>query len=295
MTSNYYLESIMKHITDLFETNILTSNDVLEAIENTELVERIHNKMRSMIPCEHKFVQWFLPRVWDCNCGKCSSCIQSGTYFDTIESHLNMFEVCTCKVCMHYWSVCDKYNWKPFQYTEDERIVQMRKDNKHISANFAEESHVKRRRIDYDSAAAVPVACELASKPVRNPAMESIIFDRIAKLCETDTFYSFKLFDILYRVQIVKKLRVYAQKMKRQHGNVKWYPIYFLRRTNNCECTCGVNACCLSGNEFFGTVQNHFDIDMCSCPICMCYQESMFRSREDGQYFRLTQDEFLKE
>lgn len=326
MTTNYYFESSKKHITDLFETGEITPFDVIEAIENTELVERIQNKMRSMESCEHKFVHWFIPRILDCNCGDCYSCVHSESYFETVESHLNMFDLCTCKVCMHYWSVCDKYNWQPFQYTEDERFVQMRNKNKYISTILTDDAHVKRRRID--AALAVPVddravrvddravpdddravadgvvtdgpvsvACEPITKqeckPERNPDLETIVFDRIAKLCETDAFYPFKLADIFYRVQIVKKFRVYAQKMKQQHGNAKWYPIYFLRRTNNCECTCGVNACCLGGNDFFGTVQKHFDIDICSCPICICYQQTVVRSREDGQYFRLTPDKFL--
>jgi len=47
----------------------------------------------------------------------------------------------------------------------------------------------------------------------------------------------------------------------------------FLRRANNCECTCGYCASCVTDTEFFFTVYRHKQRDeQCACPFCQSHQ-----------------------
>ena len=67
------------------------------------------------------------------------------------------------------------------------------------------------------------------------------------------------------------------------------YAVYFMRRSNNSECTCNACTTCIADGQFFNTVQAHLDTgEGCSCVICEFYRHyanlynyPMFRYEED--------------
>ncbi len=67
------------------------------------------------------------------------------------------------------------------------------------------------------------------------------------------------------------------------------YVVYFLRRSNNCMCGCGVCGGCISDIVFFSTVQDHLDnIEGCECKFCKYY--TYYCNHYGYQLFRYEED-----
>ena len=72
------------------------------------------------------------------------------------------------------------------------------------------------------------------------------------------------------------------------------YVIYFLRRHNNCECTCGACGACVGDDYFFDTVQAHLDTgEGCKCVICEFYR--YHANRYNWPMFRYEEDQRIRE
>ena len=72
------------------------------------------------------------------------------------------------------------------------------------------------------------------------------------------------------------------------------YVVYFLRRSNNCECTCGACGGCIDDGYFFNTVQAHLDTgEGCPCVICDFYR--YHANRYNYPIFRYEEDERIRQ
>ena len=72
------------------------------------------------------------------------------------------------------------------------------------------------------------------------------------------------------------------------------YVVYFLRRSNNCECTCGLCGGCIDDDYFFETVQAHLDRgEGCSCASCNFYRYHV--NRYNYPMYRYEEDEWIRE
>ena len=72
------------------------------------------------------------------------------------------------------------------------------------------------------------------------------------------------------------------------------YVIYFLRRSNNCECTCCACGGCVDDGYFFDTVQNHLDMgEGCACAICEFYHYHV--NKYNVPMFRYEEDERIRQ
>lgn len=74
----------------------------------------------------------------------------------------------------------------------------------------------------------------------------------------------------------------------------KRYPVYMLRRANNCDCYCGLCSTCLPDEVYYPLIQDHLNkFEECSCKTCKFYREWV--QQFNYPIFRYEEDDILQE